>query len=168
MKRIFFVITLLILSLNICQAQFFGVSGQYASKADGQFVAEFSYPVFKKKNPLKSFISSGMEYSTYGGAELSGLNIKPIKINTFLGENFFSRTKYTVMFGVDGGYLLNFPHGKKNGIVVTPNFYFDYKLFFVKAGYDFDVINGKNQFFVRAGLGFGMGAIKMIAKTRIW
>ena len=168
MRRVLFIISLLVLSVNICQAQFLGISGQYAEKSDGQFVAEFSYPVFKKRNPLKAFISSGIEYSTYGGAKLSGLNLKPIKINTVLGENFFARTKYTVMLGVDGGYLLNFPHGKKNGIVVTPNIYIDYKMFFVKGGYDFDVINGENQFFVRAGLCFGMGAIKMIAKTSIW
>ncbi len=167
MKKLYYLLILLAFPL-LCQAQFIGLGGQYAQDSDGQFFAEFSYPVLRKKNPLNSFMSSGIEYTTHGGAKLSGLNLKPIKINTFFSEDFFNKNKCTFMLGLDGGYLLNFPHGKKNGILITPNVYFDYKFFFVKAGYDFDVLNGENQFFVRAGLSFGMGMIKMFPNTKIW
>lgn len=167
MKKVIFLFLLAIIPFA-SKAQFFSVGGQYAQKSDGQFFTSFSYPVYKKKNALNSFIASGVEYTTYGGAKLSGLNLKPIQINTFFGERFFNTTKYTFMMGVDAGYLFNLPKGHKDCIVVTPNIYFDYKLFFVKAGYDFDLFNGKNQFFVRAGVCFGMGALKMIPNTKIW
>ncbi|MFV0468607.1 MAG: hypothetical protein ACK5MK_06740 [Dysgonomonas sp.] len=152
----------------VSNAQFIGIAGQYASGADGQFVANLSYPTLHPKNPLNSFISSGLEYSTSGGAEISGLNIKPIMLTTFFSERFFNESKYTLLLGVDGGYNFDFRNGRKNGIVITPNLYFDKKYYFIKAGYDFDVTNGNGQFFVRAGLCFGLGTIKSFAKTEIW
>lgn len=167
MKKIGLLFIVLLFPL-LGYAQFIGLGGQYSQKSDGQFFANFSYPVFHKKNPMNTFIASGIDYTTYGGAKLSGLNIKPIQINTFFDEKFFNNTKYTLMFGVDGGYLFNFPHGRKDGIIITPNLYLDYKFFFVKAGYDFDVSNGLNQFFIRAGVCFGMGTIKMFPNTKIW
>lgn len=167
MKKLYLLLLTLALPLLV-HAQFFSSGGQYSQKSDGQFFANFSYPFFHKKNPLNSFVSSGIEYTTYGGAKLSGLNIKPIQINTFFSESFFNNTKYTLMMGVDAGYLLNLPKGHKNGIVITPNLYLDYKFFFVKAGYDFDVSNGVNQFFIRTGVCFGMGAVKMFPNTKIW
>lgn len=167
MKKLYLLVLVLLFPL-LGHAQFIGLGGQYSQKSDGQFFANFSFPVYHKKNPLKSFISSGIDYTTHGGAKLSGLNIKPIQINTFFGEDFFNKNKCSFMLGVDAGYLFNFPHGKKNGIVLTPNIYFDYKFFFAKAGYDFDVSNGVNQFFIRAGVSFGMGALKIFPNTKIW
>lgn len=167
MKKINLLFLLLLFPL-LSFGQFIGLGGQYANGSDGQFVANLAYPVFHKKNSLNSFISSGVEYTTYGGAKLSGLNIKPIQFSTFLSEDLFNKKPYTILLGVDGGYLFNFPKGRKNGIVFTPNVYVDYKSFFVKAGYDFDVSNGHNQFFVRAGICFGLGTIKMFPNTKIW
>jgi len=167
MKKLYLLIIVLSFPLLV-RAQFIGLGGQYSQKSDGQFFMNFSYPVFHKKNPLNSFIASGLEYTTCGGTKLSGLNLKPIQINTFFSERFFNNTKYTLMLGVDAGYLFNFPKGHKNGVVITPNLYFDYKFFFVKGGYDFDVSNGINQFFIRAGVCFGMGTIKMFPNTKIW
>ncbi|MDH6355635.1 hypothetical protein M2132_001980 [Dysgonomonas sp. PH5-45] len=152
----------------LCSAQFFGLGGQYTQKSDGQFFASFSYPTFHPKNKLNSFISSGLDFTTSGGAKISGLNVKPIQLNTFFSEKLFNSTPYTLLLGVDGGYNFDFRHGRKNGIVITPNIYFDYKFLFLKAGYDFDVTNGNNQFFVRAGFCFGMGTIKMFPNTKIW
>lgn len=167
MKKTYLILLILAFPLLV-HAQFFSSGMQYSQKSDGQYFANVSFPVFHKKNPFNSFIASGMDYTTYGGAKLSGLNIKPIQINTFFGEDFFNNSKYTLMLGVDAGYLFNFPKDHKNGIVITPNLYFDYKFFFAKAGYDFDVSNGINQFYVRAGVCFGMGAIKMFPNTKIW
>lgn len=166
--QIFFVSALFLLCPFVSRAQFLGIAGQYASKSDGQFVANLSYPTIHPKNALNSFISSGVEFSTSGGAEISGLNIKPIQLSTFFSEHFFNNTKYTLLLGVDGGYNFDFRRGQKNGIIITPNLYWDKKYYFVKTGYDFDVTNGNGQFFIRAGLCFGMGTIKSFAKTEIW
>jgi len=167
MKKIYLLLLLLGFPL-LGYAQFIGLGAQYSQKADGQFFANFSYPVLHQKNKFNSFMSSGLDYTTYGGAKLSGLYLKPIQLNTFFSEIFFYNTKYTLMFGVDAGYLLNFPKGHKDGIVITPNIYLDYRFFFVKAGYDFDVSNGVNQFFVRAGFCFGLGTVKMFPNAKIW
>jgi len=163
--NILFLLTLLPI---VCYGQFFGLAGQYASGSDGQFVTSFSYPTIHKKNKLNTFISSGLEYSTSGGAELSGLNIKPIQLTTFFNEKFFNSKTFTLLFSVDGGYLFDFRRRHKDGIVITPNMYADYKFFFVKTGYDFDVSNGKNQFFIRAGISLGMGTFKAFTRTEIW
>jgi len=163
--NILFLLTLLPF---FCHAQFFGLAGQYTPDSDGQFVANFSFPTIRTKNILNTYISSGLEYSTPGGAKMSGLNLKPIQITTFFSEKFFNSKPFTVLLSVDGGYLFDFRSGYKNGIIVTPNLYADYKFFFIKTGYDFDVSNGRNQFFVRAGISFGMGVFKSFATTRIW
>lgn len=167
MRRLYLLITILLFPI-LCHGQFIGLAGQYSQDSKGQFAANISFPVIHKKNKLNSFISSGLDYTTYGGAELSGLNIKPIQISTFFGEKFFNNTKYTLLLNVDGGYLLNFHHGSKNGIIITPNLYFDYKFFFIKAGYDFDVSNGINQYFIRTGVQIGMGTIKIFDNVKIW
>lgn len=151
----------------ICYGQFFGLGGQYSQGGDGQFAVNLSFPSYHGENALNAYLSSGLEYTTPGGAKMSGLNIKPIQITTYFSEDFFNDHPYTVLFGVDGGYLFDFRKNQKNSIVITPNLYIDYKIFFVKAGYDFDVSHGRNQFFVRAGIGIGMGAFKMLAKTKI-
>lgn len=149
-------------------AQLLGLGGQYTEGSHGQLFFNAAFPTFHKKNALNTFVSSGLDFTTSGGAEMSGLTIKPIQIKSFLSENLFNNNPFTLLVGVDGGYLFDFRRGRQNGIVITPNLYVDYKIFFLKAGYDFDVSNGRNQFFARAGVGIGFGTLKMFAKTRIW
>lgn len=168
--RKFKTILLLLLLPLACSAQFIGIGAQYADAKDKgndfQFAANVSFPTWHKKNPLNSYISSGIDY-TGGSSPVAGLNIKPIQFTSFISESLFNKNKATILVGCDAGYLFNFRHGK-DGIVITPNVYFDYKFFFAKAGYDFNVTGGKEQFFLRAGFCFGMGAIKSTVKTEIW
>lgn len=150
------------------QAQFLGVAGQYTSKADGQFAASFSFPTIHPKNPLNLFVSSGLEYTTPGGAEMAGLNLKPVQLSWFVSEKLFNDNKFTILVNCDAGYLFDFRRGHKDAVVVTPNLYVDYKYFFLKTGYDFDVFNGRKQFFARVGLCVGLGTLKSFLDTQIW
>ncbi len=163
MKIVKIVLLLLLLPLA-CSAQFIGAGVQYADARgkgnDFQFAANASMPVWHKKNMLCSFVSSGVDY-TGGSSPVAGLNIKPIQISSFLSESFINDSNCTFLVGCDAGYLFNFRHGE-DGIVITPNVYLDYKFFFIKAGYDFNVTAGKEQFFVRARVSYGIGALKSI------
>ncbi|MFT3995602.1 MAG: hypothetical protein QM660_14930 [Dysgonomonas sp.] len=164
-------IIIILLSLPLaCSAQFIGIGAQYAdAKSKGndiQFATSFSYPVWHKKNSLNSYISSGIDY-TGGSSPVSGLNIKPLQVTTFFSESLFNNRPYTILLSCDAGYLFNFKHGK-DGVVLTPNLYIDYSCFFIKTGYDFNVTGGEHQFFVRAGVSFGMGTLKMFPGTKIW
>lgn len=142
------------------------LGAQYTDANDVQFAGSMSYPVFRKKNPFNSYISSGIDY-TGGSSPVAGLNIKPIQLTTFFSESLFNNHPYTILLGCDAGYLFNFRHGK-DGIVITPNLYVDYKCFFAKIGFDFNVSEGEHQFFIRAGITFGMGMIKMAPNVKIW
>ncbi len=159
---------LLLLLPFVGRAQFLGLGGQYASKSDGQFVTSFSFPTIHPKNPLNCFISSGLEYTTSGGAEMAGLNLQPMQLSWFGTEKFFQKTPFTLLLNLDAGYLFDFRSGKKDGLVLTPNLYLDYKYYFLKTGYDCDVTNGRNQFFVRAGVCLGLGTLKSFLDTEIW
>ncbi len=169
MRKFKFLLLLVFVPI-VCSAQFIGIGGQYADAKgagnDFQFATNISYPVWAKKNPFNSFVMSGIDY-TGGNSPVAGLNIKPIQLTSFLSESLFNNNKCTLLVGCDAGYLFNFNHGK-DGVVITPNIYFDYKFVFVKAGYDFNVSAGKEQFFLRAGFCFGMGGLKSFAKTEIW
>ena len=161
-------ILFLLLSLPFfCYSQLVGLGGQYSQGADGQFVANLSFPTYHESNNLKLLIFSGLEYTTSGGAKMSGLNLKPIQAATYFGDDFYNNNPVTVLAGVDAGYLFDFRNGRKDGIVFTPNLYLDYKVFFVRTGYDFDVSNGRNQFFIRAGIGIGLGTFKILNGTKI-
>ena len=168
MKKIRIILLFIFLPLA-CSAQFLGVGVQYADAKgkgnDFQVAANASYPVWHKKNPFNSFISSGIDY-TGGSSPVAGLNLKPIQLTSFISESLFNKNKVTILVGCDAGYLFNFRHGK-DGIVITPNVYIDYKFFFVRTGYDFNVTGNEQQFFVRAGFSFGMGSMKAYAKTSI-
>lgn len=170
MKKIKGILLLLLVCIPMLSyAQFFGIGGQYSEKSDGQIVISTSFPtIHPSHNKFNSFVSSGMEFTTSGGAKMSGLHLKPVQIQTFFSEDFFNNTPFTLLLGVDGGYLFDFRHNRKNAITVTPNLYFDYKVFFVKTGYDFDISHGRNQFFVRAGVCVGLGSLKMLGNTKIW
>lgn len=168
MKRVFKLLFLILLTPLAAKAQFLGLAGQYTQKADGQFAASFSFPTIHPKNPLNLFVSSGLDYTTSGGAEMAGLNLKPIEISWFGTERFFNKTPFTMLLNLDAGYLIDFRKGRENAFVLTPNLYIDYKYYFVKAGYDFDISNDRKQFFVRAGVCVGLGTLKSFLDTQIW
>lgn len=150
-----------------CQAQIFGLGGQYSENSDGQFFISGSFPSYKGENFLNMYISSGFEYTTSGGAKLAGLNVKPIQATSYISESLYNDYPVTLLIGIDAGYLFDARKGRKNSIIITPNLYIDYKVFFIKAGYDIDTFHGQNQFFVRAGVGLGLGTFKMLARTSI-
>lgn len=162
------ILFLLFLLPFVGKAQFLSLGGQYAEKSDGQLAASFSFPTIHPKNPLNCFISSGLDYTTSGGAQLAGLNIKPVELSWFGTERFFNKTPFTFLLNCDAGYLIDFRKHQKDGIVITPNLYLDYKYFFLKTGYDLDVTNNKQQFFVRAGVCLGLGTFKSFLDTQIW
>lgn len=166
MKKIKLLLLVCLLPV-FCYGQFFSLAGQYSEKSDGQFATNLSFPTLHPVNKLNSFISSGLEYTTSGGSKMSGLNLKPIQLQTYFSEDFFNNHPYTLLLGVDAGYLFDFRSRRDNAIVITPNLYLDYKFFFIKGGYDFDVSHGRNQFFVRAGVSIGMGVFKMFGNTKI-
>lgn len=166
MKKAKILIILILLPI-LCYGQFFGIGGQYSQASDGQFVISASFPTYHEENKLNIFVSSGLEYTTSGGAKLSGLNVKPVQLQTYFSEDFYNDNPVTLLLGMDAGYLFDFRHGKKNSIVITPNLHCEYKIFFVKTGYDIDTFHGNSQFFVRAGIGIGLGTFKMFAKAKI-
>lgn len=168
MKVIKIIFLFLLLPLA-SSAQLIGVGAQYADAKglgnDIQFAANASFPVWHKKNPLNIFVASGIDY-TGGSSPVSGLNIKPLQFTSYISESLFNNHPFTILVGCDAGYLFNFKHGK-DGLILSPNLYIDYKSFFVKTGYDFNVTGGKQQFFVRLGFNIGLGTFKMFAKTKI-
>lgn len=167
MKAIKIIFLFLLLPIA-SSAQLISVGAQYADAKgkgnDFQFATNASFPVWHK-DALNSFIASGIDY-TGGNSPVAGLNIKPIQFTSYLSESLFNDHPFTLLVGCDAGYLFNFRHGK-DGIVISPNIYFDYKSFFLKTGYDMNVTGDKQQFFVRLGINFGIGTFKMFAKTKI-
>jgi len=162
--KIFF---LLIAFPFLCHAQFIGLGGQYSQASDGQFFMNMAFPTYHQDNKLNLFNTSGFEFTTSGGAKLSGLNIKPIQLSTYFSEDLYNDYPVTMLLGVDAGYLFDFRKNHKNTIVITPNLYVDYKVFFIRTGYDIDTFHGNSQFFIRAGIGIGLGTFKMFSGTRI-
>ncbi len=140
--------------------QLFGVGGQYAENSNGQFFVSAAMPTYIKENSLKLFNLSGLEFTTSGGANMSGLQLKPIQLSTYLSDYIFYDSRFTLTLGADAGFLFDFRKGRKNTLVLTPNIYADYKIFFLKAGYEFDTFHGNSQFFIRAGIGFALGTMK--------
>lgn len=156
-----FVICLLLVFLVFpAYGQLLGIGGQYAQKSDGQFFVSAALPTFTKNNALHLFNLSGLDYTTPGASRLSGLQIKPVQLSSYLSDHIFYESPVVLALGVDAGYLFDFRSNHKNTIVVTPNLYLDYKIFFVKTGYELDTFHGNNQFFVRAGIGFALGTMK--------
>jgi len=158
-RKLFILFILSLLSLT-AYSQLLGIGGQYAQQSNGQFFVNAALPTFYESNALRLFNMSGLEYTTRGGAHLSGLQLKPIQLSSYLSDKIFYKSRFVLTLGVDAGYLFNFSKGYKNTIVVTPNLYMDYKLFFLKTGYEIDTLHGNHQFFVRAGIGFALGTIK--------
>lgn len=169
MKRIKIVLFLLLILPTMAVAQIVGIGTQYVeSKHEAnafQFQANLSYPVWTKKNPLNIYMSSGVDY-TGGSSPVSGINFKPIQLTSYLSESFFNNSPVTVLVGADAGYLVNHRHGK-DGLVLTPHLHVEYSVFYIKSGWDFNVTGKRDQFFVRFGIGFGLGTLKSFAKTKI-
>lgn len=159
MKKIIVLIFSLVIYLP-AYAQLFGLGGQYAEHSDGQFFVNVALPTYTKSNSLRFFNMSGLEYTTGGNANMSGLQVKPIQLSTYLSDRIFYESPFVVSLGVDAGYLFDFRRNRSNTIVLTPNIYVDYKIFFIKGGYEFDTFHGNHQYFVRAGIGFALGTMK--------
>lgn len=158
-KKTIALLAMLIVAVG-ARGQLIGLGGQYAQKSDGQFFISAALPTYQPTGSLHLFNLSGVEYTTYGGAALSGLQIKPIQLSSYLSNKLFYDSRFVLTLGVDAGYLFNFGKGRKNTVVVTPNLYFDYKIFFLKTGYELDTLHGNHQFFVRVGVGFALGTLK--------
>jgi hypothetical protein len=161
LKKAIFFLMLIFLSVP-AYSQLFGFGGQYAQQSDGQFFVNLALPTWTKSNSLHLFNLSGLEYTTSGGAEMSGLQLKPIQLSTYFSDYIFYEAPVTLTLGLDAGYLFDFRSHHRNTIVLTPNFYMDYKIFFIKTGYEIDTFHGNNQFFVRAGIGFALGTMKSL------
>ena len=163
------VLLIAILFPTLTFAQLVGVGAQYVDPKGGenaiQFQANLSFPVWTKPNPLNVYMSSGIDY-TGGSSPVSGINVKPIQLSSYISEKWFNESKVTFMVGADAGYLFNHRHGK-NGIVLTPHVHVEYSIFYLKSGWDFNVTGHKDQFFIRFGVGIGLGTFKTFAKTRI-
>lgn len=158
-KKIWAFSLFLVLSAHL-YCQIVGLGGQYVQRSHGQFFISAAYPTFYESNALKLFNLSGLEYTTPGSARLSGLQIKPIQLSSYLSDRIFYESPVVVTVGVDAGYLFNFSKGYKSTVVLTPNFYIDYKIFFLKGGYEIDALHGHHQYFIRAGIGFVLGTMK--------
>ncbi|MFV0417551.1 MAG: hypothetical protein ACK5KT_02305 [Dysgonomonas sp.] len=157
MKRIIFIFLSLLPAFMY--AQFIGVAGQVAD-SKGQFAATMSAPYKILGNDDHAFqfvLSSGMEYTT-SGPKISGLNFKPISV-WMVGNNMESPISYGLR--LDGGYNFNLTHGQ-NGVIVTPNLYLDWSVFYVSAGYDYNISHKQSQFYVRMGVGITLGLLKKI------
>lgn len=150
-------------------AQLLGIGTRFVPPRDGSNAIEFSsnlaFPTWHPENALNLFNFSGIEYNG-GSTKSSGMNIKPIQLKTYFSENLYNTKPYTIFAGFDAGYLFNF-NGGKDGIVLTPNVSVEYKVFFVNTGWDFNLMAKKNNFYIRVGVGFGLGTFKAIAKTKI-
>ncbi len=160
-KKLIVFLTLSVLSFP-AYAQLVGIGGQYSQKSNGQFFVNAALPTWTKDNPLHLFNMSGLEYTTPGGSRMSGLQLKPIQLSTYFSDYLFYDSRFTLSMGIDAGYLFDFRKGHKNSIVLTPNLYADYKIFFIKTGYEVDTFHGNHQFFVRAGIGFVLGIMKSL------
>lgn len=155
-------------SVPSIKAQFIGFSAQYAQTRAGQFVSSVSIPTIHPKNKLNLFSSSGVEFSTSGGAKFAGLCIKPVQLSWFGTEDFFNKTPFTLLLQMDTGYLIDFRKGRRNAWILSPALYADYKNYFLKTGYDMDISHGQKGFFIRAGICLGLGTLKSFANTQIW
>lgn len=161
-KYIFIVLFLLPVA---CMGQVLGVAGQW-TKFDGdnkfQFNASASVPYMNSLEDRTCWIlSGGVDYLS-GSSTVSGLNVKPAQF-AITSSNIFGMKKYTIMLGADAGYNFNFNHGN-DGIILTPNIYMDYKMFYMKTGYDYNTFHNEGQFFVRLGMGVGVGFFKMFKR----
>lgn len=159
--KIFILVVILFLPIT-CMGQIFGLGVQTSKSSNSyklQFNTSISAPYYNDINHnLCSIVSMGIDYVS-GGSTVSGLNLKPIMFATTTPD-ILGGQKYTLMVGADTGYNINFQHGH-SGIILTPNIYFDYKVFYIKVGYDYNTFHNEGQFFIKTGVGLGLGFFKM-------
>lgn len=164
----------ILLSIFLCMpslawAQLVGIGAEYSPPKNGanaiQFQMNLAFPTWTHVNPLNTVMLSGIDYSG-GSSPVSGLNIKPFQFRSYITENLYNNHPYTILLGFDTGYLFNFRHGK-DGLILTPNIHLEYKFYYINTGWDFNITGNRNQFYVKFGIGFGLGTFKTIAKTRI-
>lgn len=159
MKKLLFI---LLFVPATCMGQMLGVGAQWTDFEKIQFNATAAYPY--KTHIGDSFcwmLSGGVDY-VGGDSKISGLNVKPASFNITTSD-YFALKPITISVGCDAGYNFNFRHGH-DGLVLSPNIYFDYKTFYVKAGYDYNTFENEGQFFIKFGVGLGQGFIKMLSR----
>jgi hypothetical protein len=152
---------------GLCFAQFLGLGFQTGSGDNSQFAANITIPYggisrqlnhkLLTNNSIGFILGGGLDYTT-SGAIVSGLNIKPFSL--YLVPKSLSSTSLTFSLRFDAGYNINLTTHGNSGIVVAPNFYADYKIFFLTAGYDYNTFHNEGQFNVRVGFGIPIGFIK--------
>lgn len=166
-KRLF---TILLVCIPVClSAQLLGIGAEFVPPKNGanaiQFQANMAFPTWTKQNSMNIFVLSGIDYKG-GSTEVSGFSIKPLQLNSYITENLFNDNPVSFFVGMDAGYLLGRGHAK-DGVVLTPNLHLEYNVFYINTGWDFNITGNQNQFYVRFGVGFGLGTFKTIAKTKI-
>ncbi len=157
MRKVFFVFFMLMPLMAF--AQYLGVGAQFAQKDRLQLSVNSYIPQFvlnDKSAPFIFGIGGGTDYISPASSTVSGLNIKPASF--FVITNNYSPFTAAVKF--DAGY--NFGFGRGNGIVLSPNLYFDAYMCYVSAGYDYNTFNGRGQFYVRIGAGLTLGLLKSL------
>lgn len=167
MKTLF---VILLICIPMCvSAQLLGIGVECVPPKNGsnaiQFQANVAYPTWTNKNLINLFVLSGVDY-TGGSSPVSGFNIKPLQLKSYITESLYNDYPFSVFVGMDAGYLFAHRHGK-DGITLSPNLHLEYSVFYVNTGWDFNVTGHQNQFYVRLGVGFGLGTFKSIAKTKI-
>lgn len=152
------IISLLLILPTVSFAQSFGIGAQYIKKEKLQLSINSYVPFYQLNDSSSPFIlglGSGFDYLS-PGFKVSGLNVKPISL--FLMKNNYSA--FTVGLKMDAGYNWGFGHG--NGVVLTPSFYADASVFYLSAGYDYNIHHDSGQFFVRIGVGLTLGFLKSL------
>ncbi|WP_156032813.1 hypothetical protein [Prevotella sp. 10(H)] len=134
-------------------AQLLGAGAQMTEKGKFEFAINAHSRYLLNKGAVNFFLFGAVDY-TSGSTKLSGLNIKPVSATLdFAGLVFGDHAdKGLLWLSCDAGYLLNFSKKDTDGVVITPNIMCSYSLFYVKTGYDFNVMENNRQFFVRLGL----------------
>jgi hypothetical protein len=161
MKKLLFI--LLLIAPITCMGQMLGVGAQWTEFEKIQFNATASYPY--KTHLGDNFcwmLSGGVDY-VGGSSTVSGLNVKPASF-MITTSDFFALKPVTISLGCDAGYNFGFKRYVNDGIILSPNIYFDYKTFYIKAGYDYNTFENEGQFFVKFGIGLGQGFIKMLSR----
>lgn len=160
MKKILFL--LLLVLPTAAMAQMLGVGAQWSEFDRINFHATLAYPYKTNMGEKITWsLGSRLDYVS-GSPTVSGLNVKPLSFDITTSELYIIKP-ITVSIGADAGYNFNFMHGN-SGVVLTPNLYLDYSIFYMKFGYDYNTFENEGGFFVRFGIGIGQGFIKGLAK----
>lgn len=145
-----------------CSAQSFGIGSQHVKKEKLQLSINSYVPFYQinsVSSPVVLGLGSGFDYLS-PRFKVSGLNVKPISL--FLMNN--SSSPFTFGMRLDAGY--NFGFGRGNGVILTPNLYADASVYYISAGYDYNIHHNRGQFYVRIGVGLTLGFLKDLINNR--